>query len=70
MDRIYQVESSGEHIQVVGGRERDGHSLGKDVTLGSMKYAGEWEVFPKFARVREERQRKPEHGSEVEHNEP
>lgn len=54
MDRIYQMERSGGHIQVVGGRERGGHSMGKSVALGSTKRAWEWQVFPRCARIREE----------------
>lgn len=70
MDRIYQMERSGERIQVVGARDRGGHSVGKDASLGSMECAGEWAALPRFARGREERQRKLEPGLEAEPNEP
>lgn len=70
MDRIYQMERSGEHIQTVEGRERGRYSIRKDGTLGSMKCAGKGGVPPRLARVRKEHQIKPEHGLEAEHNEP
>ena len=41
MDGIYQMERSGGHIWVLGGRERGGHSMSRGVAVGSMKHAGE-----------------------------
>ena len=44
MDRIYQMERSGGHIWVLGGR---------GVAVGSMKHAGEWSCSGS-ARVKED----------------
>lgn len=44
MDRIYQMERSGGHIWVLGGR---------GVAVGSTKYAGEWSCSGS-ARVKED----------------
>lgn len=48
------MERSGEHIEILVGRERDEHSMNEGVAMGNIKCAGNGGVFPSFTTVREE----------------
>lgn len=42
------MERSGEHIEILVGRERDEHSMNEGVAMGNIKCAGEWGGVPQF----------------------